>query len=229
MRLLAIETSSDACSVALQDGEVIREQHRVEPREHTRILLPMIRHLLDESGLTAKDLDAVVLGNGPGSFIGMRISASVAQGLCFGAGLPLVPVSSLAAIAAEVIESEAADKIAVAQDARMNEVYFATYLADAQGLPVPQDSEAIVSVERQDLLRGTGWSAAGGGWQRYPQLAAGCAVAIARTSCIRHPRARYLLKIGAVAYREGQTIDAARLQPAYLRTKVAEQVSNAGR
>ena len=94
MRLLAIETSSEACSVALQDGEVIREQHRIEPREHTRILLPMIRQLLDESGLVAKDLDAVVLGNGPGSFIGMRISASVAQGLCFGAGLPLVPVSS---------------------------------------------------------------------------------------------------------------------------------------
>jgi tRNA threonylcarbamoyladenosine biosynthesis protein TsaB len=229
MRLLAIETSSDACSVALQDGDVIREQHRIEPREHTRILLPMIRQLLDESGLAAKDLDAVVLGNGPGSFIGMRISASVAQGLCFGAGLPLVPVSSLAAIAAEVIESEGADMIAVAQDAHMNEVYFATYLANSRGLPVPQDSEVIVSVERCDLLRGTGWTAAGRGWQRYPQLARGSAAAIATTSSIWHPRARYLLKIGAAAYEQGQSIDAARLQPAYLRTKVAEPMSNAVR
>jgi tRNA threonylcarbamoyladenosine biosynthesis protein TsaB len=229
MRLLAIETSSEACSAALQDGQLIREQHRIEPREHTRILLPMIRQLLDESGLAVKALDAVVLGNGPGSFIGMRISASVAQGLCFGASLPLVPVSSLAAIAAEVIESEGANRIAVAQDARMNEVYFAAYLADPRGLPVPQDSEAIVSIERQDLLHDSGWTAAGGGWQRYPQLAASLAAAIATVSSIRHPRARYLLKIGAAAYEQGQSIDAAGLQPAYLRTKVAEPVFNAGR
>lgn len=229
MRLLAIETSSDACSVALQVDEVISEQHRIEPREHTRILLPMIRQLLDESRLVVKDLDAVVLGNGPGSFIGMRISASVAQGLCFGASLPLVPVSSLAAIAAEVIDSEGADKVVVAQDARMNEVYFATYLAHSQGLPVARDPEVIVSVERRDLLEGTGWTAAGGGWQRYPQLVAGCATAIATTSSIWHPRARYLLQIGGAAYRQGQSIDAARLQPAYLRTRVAEPVSNAAR
>jgi tRNA threonylcarbamoyladenosine biosynthesis protein TsaB len=229
MRLLAIETSSEACSVALQDGDVTSEQHRIAPREHTRILLPMIRQLLDERGLAVADLDAVVLGNGPGSFIGMRISASVAQGLCFGASLPLVPVSSLAAIAAEVIEREGADRIAVAQDARMNEVYFATYLADSRGLPVPQDSEAIVSIERRDLLQGTAWAAAGGGWQRYPQLARGSAAAIAVTSNISHPRARCLLKIGAAAYQQGQAIDPARLQPAYLRTKVAEPLSNAGR
>ncbi len=229
MRLLAIETSSEACSVALQDGEVVKEQYRVEPRAHTRILLPMIRALLDESGITAKNLDAVVLGNGPGSFIGMRISASVAQGLCFGAGLPLVPVSSLAAVAAEVIESEAAEKVAVAQDARMNEVYFAAYLANDQGLPVAQEPESIVPVERRDLLAGTGWTAAGGGWQRYPQLAAGCAVAIVTTSAVLHPRARYLLKIGAAAYRQGQSIEAERLQPAYLRTKVAEPMTSAPR
>jgi tRNA threonylcarbamoyladenosine biosynthesis protein TsaB len=229
MKLLAIDTSSDACSVALQDGEIIKERHRIEPREHTRILLPMIRELLDERGLTVRDLDAVVLGNGPGSFIGMRISASVAQGLCFGAGLPLVPVSSLAAIAAEVIESEAADKVAVAQDARMHEVYFAAYLADDQGLPVVQNAESIVSVERRDLVQCTGWTAAGGGWQRYPQLGEGSAAAIANTSKVLHPRARCLLKIGTAAYRLGESIEAERLQPAYLRTKVAEAVSNAGR
>jgi tRNA threonylcarbamoyladenosine biosynthesis protein TsaB len=111
----------------------------------------------------------------------------------------------------------------------MNEVYFATYLADTQGLPVARNPEAIVSVERRDLLDGTGWTAAGGGWQHYPQLVAGCATAIANTSSIWYPRARYLLQIGGVAYRQGQSIDAARLQPAYLRTRVAEPMSNAGR
>ncbi|HEX9853509.1 MAG TPA: tRNA (adenosine(37)-N6)-threonylcarbamoyltransferase complex dimerization subunit type 1 TsaB [Woeseiaceae bacterium] len=229
MRLLAIETSSEACSAALQDGEVITERYRVEPREHTRILLPMIRELLDERSLTARDLDAVVLGNGPGSFIGMRISASVAQGLCYGAALPLVPVSSLAAIAAEVMEREKADKVAVAQDARMNEVYFAAFAANDQGLPVAQASEAIVPVDRRDLLRDTGWTAAGGGWQRYPHLAAACSIAVTRSSAVIHPRAAHVLRIGVAAWRAGQSIDAERLQPAYLRTKVAEPVTAARR
>lgn len=227
MRLLAIETSSEACSAALLDGDVIRERYRIAPREHTRILLPMIRELLDESGIDAKDLAAIVLGNGPGSFIGMRISASVAQGLCFGAGLPLVPVSSLAAIAAEVIECEAADKVAVAQDARMNEVYFAAYVSNDQGLPVARGPESIVPADRRDLLPGRDWVAAGGGWQRYPTLATACAGALSRTSTVLHPRARYVLKIGAAAWRAGDSIDAARLQPAYLRTKVAEPATDA--
>ena len=102
MKLLAIDTSSHACSVALRIGDAVTEDHTVEPREHTRILVPMISALLEEGGIAAADLDAIVLGNGPGSFIGMRIGASVAQGLCHGAGIKLIPVSSLAAVAAEV-------------------------------------------------------------------------------------------------------------------------------
>ncbi len=227
MRLLAIDTSSEACSAALQDGDVITERFRVEPREHTRILLPMIRELLHERGLAVRDLDAVVLGNGPGSFIGMRISASVAQGLCFGAGLPLVPVSSLAAIAAEVMQCEKADKVAVAQDARMSEVYFAAYVAKDVGLPVAEDPESIVPVDRRDLLQGTGWTAAGAGWQRYPQLVEACRTAVTATSTVIYPRAAHVLRIGAVAWRAGQSIDAERLQPAYLRTKVAEPSAGA--
>jgi tRNA threonylcarbamoyladenosine biosynthesis protein TsaB len=224
MRLLAIDTTSDACSVALQDGDVVAEQHRVEPREHTRILLPMIRQLLRELGLDRQDLDAVVLGNGPGSFIGMRISASVAQGLCFGADLPLVPVSSLAVIAAEVIERDSARKVAVAQDARMHEVYFATFIADDRGLPRAQGTETIISLEgAHEALQGSGWIAAGGGWLQYPQLAAACKDSITAVSSVTHPRARYLLRAGARALRQGKSIRAEQLQPAYLRMKVAEK------
>ena len=102
MKLLAIETSSLACSVALQVDEDIQERHVVEAKAHTRILLPMINTLLGDAGLIVSDLDALVLGNGPGSFIGMRIGASVAQGLAFAAGLNIIPISSLAAVAAEV-------------------------------------------------------------------------------------------------------------------------------
>jgi tRNA threonylcarbamoyladenosine biosynthesis protein TsaB len=229
MRLLALDTTTEACSVALLNGEAVAERHSVEPRAHTRILLPMIRQLLGEAGLGPGELDAVVLGNGPGSFIGMRISASVAQGLCFAAGLPLVPVSSLAAVAAELMERDGIKKVAVAQDARMGEVYFATYRRDDRGLPAALNAEAIVPVGRPGILQGTGWIAAGGGWKRYPQLADGCATAISNFSALEHPRARFLLGIGAAAIADGQSIDAEQLQPAYLRVKVAEPMAGAQR
>jgi tRNA threonylcarbamoyladenosine biosynthesis protein TsaB len=221
MKLLAIDTTTDACSVALQDGETVTELHRVEPRAHTRILLPMIRQLLGDCGCELAELDAIVLGNGPGSFIGMRISASVAQGLCFGAGLPLLPLSSLAAIAAELMQTGVSDKVAVAQDARMGEVYFAAFCADNQGLPAAQHAEIIVAAGRRELLQGSGWTAAGGGWQRYPQLAAASGSLVVNFSEVVHPRARYLLTGAARALQDGKAIDAAALQPAYLRQNVA--------
>lgn len=127
MKLLALDTSSVACSAALQLGETIVERHEERPREHTRILLPMVRELLAEGGISLGELDGIVLGNGPGSFIGMRIAAAVAQGLAFGAGLKVLPVSSLAAVAAEVFATGDAGEVLVAQDARMGEVYLGAF------------------------------------------------------------------------------------------------------
>ena len=136
MRLLALDTSSLACSVALQFDEELVARHEEQAREHTKLLVPMIRSVLDDIGTRLADLDAIVLGNGPGSFIGMRIAASVAQGLAFGAGLGIVPVSSLAAVAAEVLNRGDADEVAVAQDAHMNEVYLGIYRHGEGGMPV---------------------------------------------------------------------------------------------
>ena len=126
MKLLALDTSSVACTVAVQIGEQVFTRHAEQPREHTRLLMPMIRSVLADADLGLCDLDGIVLGNGPGSFIGMRIAAAVAQGLAFGAGLKIAPVSSLAAVAAEVGSSGPAH-VAVAQDAHMQEVYLGLY------------------------------------------------------------------------------------------------------
>jgi len=123
VKLLAIDTSSLACTVALGIGDELIERHEEQEREHTRLLMPMIRDVLDQAGVKLADLDAIVLGNGPGSFIGMRIAASVSQGLAHGAGLRIVPVSSLAAVAAEVMDTTDAEIVAVTQDAHMQEVY----------------------------------------------------------------------------------------------------------
>ncbi len=222
MKLLAIDTSSNACSVALSIGDQLLERHVVEPREHTRILVPMITGILAEGKIDTADLDAVVLGNGPGSFIGMRIGGSVAQGLSFGAGIKIIPVSSLATIALEAIREHGADRVVVAQDARMNEAYLGYFTSGADGLPVAVGAESIVAVG--ELRVGTGqYVAAGGAWQRYPALATANSRAAERRVPLEFPRARYALEIGAASADNAVSPEA--LVPAYLRTKVAEKPS----
>lgn len=222
MRLLAIDTSSDACSVALQLGADITEKHVVEPREHTRILVPMIDELMQDAELQLADLDAVVLGNGPGSFIGMRIGASVAQGICYGAGLNIVPVSSLAAIAAETIDAHGADKVLVAQDARMREVYFGRFRRDADGLPLASGDEEIRKIGIFDDLADE-HVAAGGAWQKFPELLSENRDRISEVVDIEVPRARHLLGSGASAMGNGGAIAPDALLPSYIRVKVAEK------
>ncbi len=221
MNLLAIDTSSDACSVALQVGEKLSEKHAVEPREHTRILVPMIDELLRDAGVKLSELDAVVLGNGPGSFIGMRIGASVAQGICYGAGLKIVPVSSLAAIAAEVIAEHGADRMLVAQDARMHEVYLGRFGRDADGLPLAGGDEEIRRVGIFDDLADN-YVAAGGAWKKFPELLAENRDRISDVVDIEVPRARHLLRCGAKDLDNGRAIAPDALLPSYIRVKVAE-------
>jgi tRNA threonylcarbamoyladenosine biosynthesis protein TsaB len=224
--LLSLDTSSLACSVALQDGRVISELHEVQAREHTRLLAPMIRELLREAGLRLNDLDAIVLGNGPGSFIGLRIAASVAQGLAYGAGLKIVPVSSLAGVAAEVFAVSDADEAIVAQDAHMNEIYLGAYRRGDGDVPRPLFDERLHGRVPVDELEGTSAErrlAAGFGWQRYPEIAAINAKLIGEQVDILYPRARFLLAPAADALQQGHVVDPVDVMPAYLRNKVAEK------
>lgn len=221
MKLLAIDTSSNACSVALQSGADSFERHVVEPRAHTKILIPMIEELLQDAAVALSELDAVVLGNGPGSFIGMRIGASVAQGICHGAGLQIVPVSSLAAIAAEVIEDHGAKNILVAQDARMHEVYLGRFHADAERLPVADGDEVICGISPLDVPAGK-YVVAGAGWSQYPDLLAQNDELIAVTADVIYPRARYLLQLGVKSKQAGRAIPPGALVPSYIRSRVAE-------
>lgn len=230
MKLLAIDTSSVACSVALHLGSGVFERHEEQAREHTRLLTPMIRDVLTDGGVELSDLDAIVLGNGPGSFIGMRIAASVAQGLAYGAGLKLVPVSSLAAVAAQVFAETDANEVVVAQDAHMNEVYLAAYRRGDANLPEPMFAERLHGQMPIAELEGAdahGRIAAGFGWQRYPALAAANESVFESRSATLHPRARFLLPLGAIALQNGASVDPQDINPAYLRHKVAEKPSQA--
>ncbi|MBT8067701.1 MAG: tRNA (adenosine(37)-N6)-threonylcarbamoyltransferase complex dimerization subunit type 1 TsaB [Gammaproteobacteria bacterium] len=226
MRLLAIDTSSLACSAAVRDGAAVYERHEEQERAHTRLLTPMIRSLLHDAELEIADLDAIVLGNGPGSFIGMRIAASVAQGLAFGAGLRIVPVSSLAAVAAQVFAETDAHEVVVTQDAHMSEVYLGAYRRSAADLPAPLFAERLHGqqlIEEIDAANMAGRIAAGFGWRRYPELLALNESLFGSCSEILYPRAVHLLSLGALALENGETIDPQDLVPAYLRNKVAEK------
>jgi len=232
MKLLALDTSSDACSVALQLDNSISETQVVEPKQHTRLLIPMIRDLLRDAGIDLGDLDAVVLGNGPGSFIGMRIGASVAQGLAFGSGLKIVPVSSMAAVAAEVMEIYSAAEVIVAQDARVNEAYLGIYRNDGDGIPIAVTEEVLQPIEKIDGLAAASASelfAAGQAWEKYPALRELNRAAISKIVDVHYPKARYLLGLGMRAWQAGEAIEPENLAPAYIRTKVAEKPREAGR
>lgn len=226
MKLLAVDTSSVACSVALQVGHAVTEGHEEQAREHTRLLMPMIRELLDEAGTSVGDLDAIVLGNGPGSFIGMRIAAAVAQGLAYGGGIGIVPVSSLAAVAAQVFAETDAAGVAVTQDAHMQEVYLGLFARGERDSPVAVTAERLQGQTAIDELEGrhtTGWIAAGYGWTRYPALLAANEALLQGVSPVLYPRARYLLGLARPDLDRGTILDPRDIDPAYLRQKVAEK------
>jgi tRNA threonylcarbamoyladenosine biosynthesis protein TsaB len=222
VKLLAIDTSSLACTVALGIGVELIERHEEQEREHTRLLMPMIRDVLDQAGVVLEDLDAIVLGNGPGSFIGMRIAASVSQGLAHGAGLRIVPVSSLAAVAAEVMATTDAEIVAVTQDAHMQEVYMGVYARRADGLPQSVCDERLQSqgvIEELQRCERSSTIAAGYGWQRYPNLLAANEPLVGGQSDVLYPRAAYLLALADIS----DAVLPQDIQPAYLRQKVAEK------
>jgi tRNA threonylcarbamoyladenosine biosynthesis protein TsaB len=224
MKLLALDTSSLACSVALQVDDAVTSRHQEQAREHTRLLVPMIEEVLAEAGLSTADLHAIVLGNGPGSFIGMRIATSVAQGLAHGAGIPIVPVSSLLAVAAQVMENETVDGVAVCQDAHMDEVYLGLYAAGQPGVPQLVGAERLhdQSVISELELEPGRFVAAGLGWHRYPLLLEANRPLLASVSPVAHPSARYLLATGRALAESGAAVDPQDVVPAYLRQTVAQ-------
>ena len=187
--------------------------------------MPAIRELLAEANLSLVELDGIVLGNGPGSFIGLRIAASVAQGLAYASGLKLLPVSSLVAVAAESLADAEENCVIVAQDARMGEVYLGFYTLDDYGTPHALLDEQIYSAGALALpekLLGQAWLAAGAGWSLHPKLLTENPGLITTTSAVLYPQARYLLPAGERCLSSGGAIEPALLEPAYLRRQVAQ-------
>lgn len=219
MKLLAIDTATDACSVALKSGDDILERHQVAPREHTRLLLPMVEEILAESGMILADLDALVLGRGPGSFTGLRIAAGVVQGLAFSVDRPVVLVSTLAMLAQPWIESGESAVIATL-DARMGEVYWGAFQADDQGLAQLVGEERVLPPDQVRLPSEGPWAGVGPGFAAYAEMASALpGVCIRDTTSL--PRARNALPLATRDYAAGLGLPAELALPVYLRNRVA--------
>ena len=216
LNLLAVETSTELCSVALlRGGELFVEEALAENR-HSELLAPMIRKLLERSHLRAADMDAFGFGQGPGSFTGIRIACGIVQGLAFAARRPVVPVPSLLALAEQTNEG----RVIAALDARMGEAYLAAYARNGD------DWDEVIAprlAARGDLpnLPGPRWAATGSGFDRFDWLRDAYSRAIAMRFEGDLPRAGAVARIAARRFARGAGIAAERAAPLYLRDKVA--------
>lgn len=224
MKLLAIDTSTEACSAALLiDGDV-RERFQIAPRLHAELILPMCDSLLDEAGLAIGQLDGIAFGRGPGAFTGVRIAAGVVQGMAWAADLPVVPISSLAAMSLYAMQQHACTHVAAAIDARMGEVYWACYAQEGEAVCLV-DEECVIAPDKVSLPAGaTSWFAAGTGWGSYREvLMDAVGTAISSTDIEVYPHAAAVARLGAVAFTQNEQRPAEQALPVYLRDKVAEK------
>jgi tRNA threonylcarbamoyladenosine biosynthesis protein TsaB len=229
--LLAIETSSELASCALLVGDAVTVRESSGVRTHSQSILPMVQELLAGAHLKLADCDAIAFGAGPGSFTGVRTACGITQGLAFGAGLPVIPLITLDAMALACHERSSATDILAVLDARMGEVYWAQYrYADGWQTVV---APALCAPEAVAPVPAAGLVACGNGFTAYPEAFAGSAFAVGALADIL-PHARELARLGAIALAAGEAVDAASAQPLYLRNKIAytsaeRQVINAAK
>lgn len=228
MNLLALDTATEACSVALLcDGQLL-ERHALAPRQHAELLLPWIDQLLAEAGLPRSGIDAIAVGRGPGGFTGVRLAVAAAQGIAFGLDRPLLPVSSLAALAMQA-PAAPGERVLAAIDARMGELYLGAYERSADGLVVAVAEEWMASPNAPRLPLTGPWHGVGSG---YAAAAGALANALADTllSCSAelYPHAAAIARLGLRDWQEGRRCTPEQLEPAYLRDKVAQTLAERG-
>jgi tRNA threonylcarbamoyladenosine biosynthesis protein TsaB len=238
MNILALDTAAEACSVALLAGGRIVERLESTPRRHAASLLPMAEECLAEAGLALGELDALAFGRGPGSFTGLRIAAGVAQGIAFGAGLPVVPVSNLAAGAAAALRLHGWRRVLVGFDARMGEIYAGRFEVGAGGLPEAVDDEALLAPDALAALAALaaraaqtaggepGWCGAGSAFAAWPALAE--RLGLEAVDAAIAPQARDLLGLARDAVLRDLAVSAEEALPVYLRERVAWQGGGQG-
>lgn len=217
MKLLAFETATEACSVALWIDGAVRERFELAPRRHAELSLPWAEQLLAEAGVARSQLDAIAVGRGPGAFTGVRLAIAIAQGIALALDRPVVPVSTLAALA---IRADG-DRVVAAIDARMGEVYWASFVREGEGVRalspevVAHPDDVVLPDDGVWHGVGTGFGAVDGALSRR---LSDCLVSVDAAAL---PHASDVAALAVPAFARGEAVAPERLEPAYLRDNVA--------
>ena len=219
MKLLAIDTSTEACSAALSCNGGIKSRFELAPQRHANLILPMVNDLMSEAQLSLQQLDGLAFCRGPGAFTGVRIATSVIQGLAFAADLPVIPVSSLATLAQGIKEKSC--PVVAAIDARMGEIYYATYLQNNYGVVKLIGNENISLPENLTLPDIDTCYGVGSGWKTYHErLSLLLGNQVSGFDGQRYPCAADAIILAVEEFNQGNHVPAERVSPVYLRNKV---------
>lgn len=216
MNMLAIETATPILSVALEVGGRVFERRVEDPAARAEGVLEILRVLLNEAETSLAAMEAIAFGRGPGSFTGLRVAAAIAQGLAYSQGLPVVPISSLAALAQEA----AGDDILAAIDARRDEVYYGFFTRSKNGLVELVGAEALGPPALVRLPEGRVYQGIGSGFDHYPEeLHRDCGLSY---EAHKAPSARAVLRLAQAVFERGAWVAAAKALPVYLRDHVVQ-------
>jgi tRNA threonylcarbamoyladenosine biosynthesis protein TsaB len=228
MKILAIETATEACSAALLIDDEITQRFEISPQKHTQLILPMCEALLAEAALKPTQLDAIAFGRGPGSFTGVRIAAGVTQGIAYGADLPVVPVSSLMAAAYNGYQKTGHEHLAVALDARMQQVYFGVFnMAENPAAFHSLQDEVVASVPDLTLPDDQQYCGIGPGWAAYQaELNEHFGDQVISTEPDLLPDAQAVVQIAKIQFTRNNVVAPEQAIPTYLRNNVATPRAN---
>ncbi len=236
-KILAIDSSTEACSVAILDNDKIYQRYQLAPRRHAELLLPMVDELLKESGLSLPDLDAIACCVGPGAFTGLRIAVSVAQGLAFASKLPCIAVSSLEILAINAFKQTDANICLSAIDARMKEVYFAVFMRKNEYDATLIEQECVhnpleIELDKYSINRESGIVFVGSGWSEYEFSASIKQLKLIQLESNQlefkqvdrqFPNAVDMLSTADDSFKANKLLKPEQLQPIYIRNNVAKK------
>jgi tRNA threonylcarbamoyladenosine biosynthesis protein TsaB len=226
LKILALDTATENCSAALLISGAVLEREQRLGRGAAEVILPMVGDLLAEAGVGLRDLDAIAFGRGPGGFTGVRLAASVTQGLAFGAGLGVVGISDLRALAQRALAGDPqCGRVLACTDARMHEVYCGAFARGADGMALEAAQERVIAP--QQVVLPPAWAShpalgVGSGFAAYPELAAALGGRLCEVRADLWPRAREIAELAAPEVLAGAVVPAERAQPVYLRNDVAQ-------
>jgi len=224
MKILALDTATEACSAALLLGDTLLARYEEPRRGHAELILPMVDALLAEADIELRELDCVAVGRGPGAFTGVRIAVSVAQGLAFGADRLIVPISDLEALAQRAADLHRATHILACIDARIGQVYWGGFKVQPDGLVAAITGERVDTPAAIAWPSGGPWFGAGTGWAAYSELGQRLqesSILLAGVDGSLLPRAHEIARLAARDFRAGRAVPPEQALPVYVRDSVA--------